>query len=80
MPKHANNEPSKLGNNVESDLPAGLSKPACRVLTNAGYLRLEQLAKLTEAELLQLHGVGPKALDLIRRALAEMGYTFADGY
>ncbi|WP_282940241.1 DNA-binding protein [Paenibacillus sp. RC67] len=62
-----------------SDLPAGISKPALRALTGAGYLRLEQFTKLKESEVLQLHGMGPKAMDLIRRALAEKGQSFADG-
>lgn len=57
-------------NIVESNLPTGLSKPAIRALAGAGYLRLEQFAKLSEAEVLQLHGVGPKAMDLIRDALS----------
>jgi hypothetical protein len=53
----------------ESDLPTGLSKPARRALVEAGYWRLEQLTDVSEAELEQLHGVGPKALDQLRRAL-----------
>jgi hypothetical protein len=47
-----------------SDLPIGLAKPARRALVEAGYWRLEQLTDLK-----RLHGVGPKALDLLRRAL-----------
>lgn len=69
----------KLNNNEpESDLPAGLAKPARRALTGAGYVRLEQFTKLSEAEILQLHGMGPKALDQIRRALAARGQSFAE--
>jgi hypothetical protein len=41
-------------------------------------LRLEQLAKLSEAEILQLHGMGPKALDQIRRAFVAKGISFAE--
>ena len=61
----------------ESDLPIELAKPAQRVLAAAGYRRLEQLAELSEAELKQLHGIGPKALDLLRRALSAKGLSFA---
>jgi DNA-directed RNA polymerase alpha subunit len=61
------------------DLPPGLAKPARRALTRTGYSRLEQFAKLSEEEVLQLHGMGPKALDQIRRALAAKGLSFADG-
>ncbi len=64
-------------NVVESDLPTGLSKPAIRALTGAGYLRLEQFTKLNEAEVLELHGMGPKAMDLIREALTAKGLTFS---
>ncbi|ACT01432.1 DNA-binding protein [Paenibacillus sp. JDR-2] len=59
-----------------SDLPAKLSKPAMRAFTHAGYLKLEQFAGLTEAEVLALHGVGPTAIVLLRQALAEKGLAF----
>ena len=61
----------------ESDLPAGLAKPAQRALAGAGYVRLEQFTRVSEAEVLQLHGMGPKALEQIRRALADRGRAFA---
>ncbi len=60
----------------ESDLPSGLAKPARRALLGAGYLRLEQLASLAEEEVLQLHGMGPKAMDQLRDALRVKGLTF----
>lgn len=65
-------------NALNSDLPTGLAKPAQRALAAAGYVRLEQLANVSEAELLRLHGMGPKAVDQIRRALAARGQTFGD--
>ena len=71
MAKNEHQEP-------ESDLPAGLAKPAQRALAGAGYVRLEQLAKLRQADIMRLHGMGPKALDQIRRALAAKGLAFAD--
>ncbi|MZQ81996.1 DNA-binding protein [Paenibacillus sp. 5J-6] len=61
----------------QSDLPK-LSNPALRALAGAGYYRLEQLSKTTEKEIMKLHGMGPKSLDPLRRALAEKGLTFAD--
>ncbi|WP_370456039.1 DNA-binding protein [Sporosarcina sp. ANT_H38] len=48
-------------NAIESNLPTGLAKPAIRALSGAGYLRLEQFAKLTEAEVLQITWYGPKS-------------------
>lgn len=61
-----------------SDFPPNIGKPAQRALAGAGYTRLEQLAAVSEAELLKLHGVGPKAMRLIRQALAERGWSFAE--
>ena len=53
--------------------PRGMGQPAIRALTAAGYARIEQLAGASEAALLQLHGVGPKAIRIIQQALAERG-------
>jgi hypothetical protein len=60
------------------DLPADLASPARRALAAAGYTHLEQLTQVSEAELGRLHGMGPKALDQLRRALAASGRAFAD--
>ena len=62
----------------ESDLPAELSNPARRALVSAGYVRLKQFTSLTEAEVLRLHGMGPKAMDLLRRELKARGLAFAE--
>lgn len=62
----------------ENDFPAGLGQPALRALSAAGYTRLDQFTGVTEAEVLALHGVGPKATDLIRSALAARGLSFVD--
>jgi DNA-directed RNA polymerase alpha subunit len=67
---------SKNEHTKEGDLPVELAKPAKRALEGAGYIRLEQFTKLSEAEVLQLHGMGPKAMKLIREALAEKGLGF----
>jgi len=60
------------------DLPK-ISAPAQRALTSAGITKLEQLTKVTEAELGQLHGMGPKALGLLREALKAKGWSFKHG-
>ncbi len=62
----------------ESDLPSELANPARRALVGAGYKHLEQLTGVAEAEVKQLHGIGPKALDQLRRALVAKGLSFAD--
>lgn len=63
----------------ESDLPTGLAAPARRALVGAGYVRLEQLTKVSEAEIKQLHGIGPNALKQLRRALDAKGLSFVAG-
>jgi pimeloyl-ACP methyl ester carboxylesterase len=60
-----------------SDLPAGLAKPAQQALAAAGYQRLDQLTAITEIEFRQLHGIGPKAVEQLRRALSAKGLAFA---
>src|SRR3954467_2103226 len=62
-----------------SDFPPKLSAPAQRALAGAGYYRLEQLTRVTEADLKKLHGMGPKAIAQLRQALADAGWDFADG-
>lgn len=59
-----------------NDFPK-LGAPAQRALVSAGYVRLEQLTKITEAELSQLHGMGPNALEKIREVLKSKGLSFA---
>ena len=61
----------------DSDLPAGLAAPARRALAAAGYIRIEQFTNLTEDEVGHLHGMGPRALEQIRVALAAKGLSFS---
>jgi predicted Fe-Mo cluster-binding NifX family protein len=61
-----------------TDFPDEISAPAARALTGAGYSKVEQLAKTTEAELLELHGMGPKAIKSLRAALEAKGLSFAE--
>jgi len=56
-----------------------IGAPATRALEAAGYFRLEQLTKVSEAELAQLHGMGPKALGIFRETLKEKGLSFKAG-
>lgn len=54
-----------------------ISAPALRALNGAGYHTLEHLTTVTEADLAKLHGMGPKALGILRDALAANGLAFA---
>jgi hypothetical protein len=62
---------------TNGDFPAGLSNPARRALAGAGYIHLEQLSRVREAEIARLHGIGPNTLAKLREALAARGLAFA---
>ena len=55
-----------------NELPR-IGAPATRGLGTAGFTTLRQLAGVPRGDLAQLHGVGPKALDIIEAALNEHG-------
>ncbi|MDQ3656842.1 MAG: DNA-binding protein [Chloroflexota bacterium] len=61
-----------------SNWPKGMGRPAAGALTHAGITYLDQLVDYTEAEILALHGVGPKALGVPREVLAAKGLTFRE--
>lgn len=60
-------KPSSTIDSVLSKLKIG--QPATRALASIGITSLEQLTEMTEKELLDLHGFGPKALNLLKTAL-----------
>jgi hypothetical protein len=62
---------------TQSPFPTGLAKPALRALAAAGYTHLEQLATVSETRLLKLHGLGPNAMKSLRKALEDVGLSFA---
>jgi hypothetical protein len=62
---------------VNSDLPK-MSAPAQRALQSAGIATLKQLTNMSEAELMQLHGMGPNALGKLREALKANGLVFRE--
>jgi len=59
-----------------TDLPDKLSAPARRALDGAGLTSLEKLAKKREADVAALHGMGPKALGLLKGAMKKQGLKF----
>ena len=60
----------------KTPLPSTIGEPATRALNNQGFSYLEELTRLTESELLSLHGLGPKAITILRQALKEQGQEF----
>ncbi len=62
--------------NPASGFLSALSAPARRALEGAGIKTLLQLSKLTEKEILRLHGMGPASLPTLRIALATNELSF----
>lgn len=58
-----------------SDLPK-IGRPATRALAQIGVRNVAQLADYTEQHILALHGVGPRAIRILRPVMAEMGVAF----
>lgn len=59
----------------ETELPASMGKVARRELTLQGLTRLERFDGMSESALLAIHGVGPKALRILREHLESRGST-----
>ncbi|SHI60137.1 DNA-binding protein [Wenxinia saemankumensis] len=60
----------------ETGLPPALPAPAERALEAEGIRTLGDVAQRSEAELRGLHGLGPRAIAILREALAARGLTF----
>ena len=60
----------------ETGLPPTLPAPAERALESEGIRTLGDVSQHSEAELRGLHGVGPRAIGILREALASRGLTF----
>ena len=61
-----------------SAFPKGMGKPALRALATMGIADVDQAAEFTERQLLALHGMGPKAIGILREALHAKGKSFAE--
>lgn len=60
----------------ESEFPASIGKVARRELGVHGLTRFDQLTAVTPAELLAIHGVGPKSVRILTDELAARGLRF----
>jgi hypothetical protein len=56
------------------DLPK-IGAPATRALASIGITRLDHVAGRRQADLLALHGFGPRALRILNDALAARGQS-----
>lgn len=59
-----------------TDLP-DIGKVARREFAAHGVTTLAEVAQRTEKDLLAIHGVGPKAIRILKEALAERGERMA---
>lgn len=58
---------------TRSELPKNIGSPATNALLAANITTLEQVAELSDKELLALHGVGPKAVRILRKSIKLVG-------
>jgi len=62
----------------EQAIPTTIVRPALRALTAAGMKNLEDVANSGEEQIAALHGVGPKAIRILKAALAAFGSEFQE--
>ena len=62
----------------KTDLPK-LSAPAMRALNSIGVSSLAALTRVTERQLLGLHGFGPNGLKAIKASLSDRGLALRSG-
>jgi hypothetical protein len=55
-----------------------IGAPATRALETIGVTRLSQLTEHRAVDLLKLHGMGPRAIAILRQALADQALSFRD--
>jgi hypothetical protein len=63
---------------LRTEFPPRMGKVSRRELALAGYTRFEELTGTTPKELLAIHGVGKKAIEVLREELASRGMSLAD--
>ncbi|MFJ4996534.1 hypothetical protein ACIP5T_00125 [Microbacterium sp. NPDC088619] len=57
----------------ETELPTSMGTVARRALAQQGLTRLDQFDGASERALLAIHGVGPKAVRILREHLESLG-------
>jgi hypothetical protein len=55
-----------------------IGAPATRALAAVGVTRLSQLTEYRADDLHGLHGMGPRAISILRQALADQGLSLRD--
>lgn len=60
-----------------SEFPGSIGKVARRELAQHGIVTYERVTRYSAKELLSIHGVGPKAIRILRGELAKSGRDLA---
>ena len=60
-----------------SEFTQRIGNVARRELALSGYTRYDQLTGVPAQQLLNIHGIGPKAIRILAEELAERGQAFA---
>lgn len=61
-----------------TEFPRSIGKVAARELAQAGYTRYEHLTQVSQKTLLGIHGVGPKALDILEKERTQRGLAYKE--
>jgi hypothetical protein len=61
---------------IKAGFPPGIARPALRALHAAGFKQIHELSRISESEIAELHGMGPKAIATLRDALDAQGLGF----
>lgn len=70
---------SQKGEGKMTNTLPNIGKPALQALEIVHITSLEQVAKYAEADLLKLHGLGPKAISILKEALSQKDLSFSAG-
>lgn len=59
-----------------TEFPRSIGKVATRELALSGYTRFKHLTRVSRKSLLAIHGVGPKAVDILEEEMKNKGLEF----
>ncbi len=57
---------------MKTSLPSTIGRPATSALESANITCLEDLKAISEKDLASLHGIGPKAIRILKTSLDEL--------
>ncbi len=63
------------GDHMATDLPK-IGRPATQALNDIGVVTLEEVAQYERTTLLGIHGIGPKAIEILHEALTDIDLNF----